>query len=114
MCQGNIDIDHEIEEQLTEQLVDLYEKWRSCSSGVGTEEDKRDAFFQAISGRIKKGFNILPKGMYDDETEMERLLGKLYRGWKSYMEDCLGDDATADIFIESAKGILEMTLKKEM
>lgn len=106
-------IDQEIEEQLTEQLVDLYERWRSCSCGTGTEEDKRDAFFQAINRRLEKGFSILTKpGMYEDEKEMEKLLGKLYRTWKNYMEDCLGDDATVDIFIESAKGILDIAMEK--
>lgn len=110
---GQENIDHEIEEQLTEQLVDLYERWRSCSCGVGTEEDKRYAFFQAINGRIEKGFSILTvPGMYEDEKEMEKILGKLYRGWKNYMKDCLGNDATADIFINTAKNILDITLKK--
>ena len=111
---GQENIDQEIEEQLTEQLVDLYERWRSCSCRVGTEEDKRDVFFQAINGRLEKGFSILTKpGMYEDEKEMEKLLGKLYRTWKNYMKDCLGDDATIDIFIESAKGILDIAIKKE-
>ena len=106
-------IDHEIEEQLTEQLVDLYKRWRSCSCGICTEEDKREAFFQAINGRIEKGFSILTKpGLYEDEKEMEKLLGKLYRTWKNYVEECLGDDTTVDIFIQTAKGILDMTLKK--
>ncbi len=112
MSQENID--HEIEEQLTEQLVDLYEKWRSCSCGIDTEEDKREAFFQAINRRLEKGFSILTKpGMYEDEKEMEKALGKLYRTWRDYLEDCLGDDATVDIFIESAKGILDIAMKKE-
>lgn len=111
---GRENIDHEIEEQLTEQLVDLYERWRSCPCGVGTEEDKRDAFFQAIKGRLEKGFSILTKPkMYDDEKEMEKILGKLYRTWRNYMDDCLGKDATIDIFIESAKGILDIAMKKE-
>ena len=110
---GQENIDHEIEEQLTEQLVDLYDKWRSCSCGAGTEEDKREAFFQAINGRIEKGFSILTKpGLYEDEKEMEKLLGKLYRTWKNYVEECLGDGTTVDIFIQTAKGILDMTLKK--
>ena len=109
---GQENIDHETEEQLTEQLVDLYDKWRSCSCGVGTEEDKRSAFFQAIRGRIEKGFSISPKGMYDDKVEMEKLLGKLYRGWKSYMKDCLGGGAMVDVFIDSAKCILDITIKK--
>jgi hypothetical protein len=107
-------IDQEIEEQLTEQLVDLYEQWRSCSCGVGTEEDKREAFFQAINGRLEKGFSIITKpGMYEDEKGMEKQLGKLYRTWRNYMDDCLGNDATIDIFIESAKGILDIAMKKE-
>lgn len=110
---GRENIDHEIEEQLTEQLEDLYEKWRSCFCEVGTEEDKREAFFHAINRRIEKGFSILTKpGMYEDEKEMEKLLGKLYRTWKDYMKDCLGDDATVDIFIQTAKAILDITLKK--
>ena len=110
---GQENIDHEIEEQLTEQLVDLYDKWRSCSCGAGTEEDKREAFFQAINRRIEKGFSILTKpGMYEDEKEMEKLLGKIYRTWKNYMEDCLGNDTTVDIFINTAKNILDITLKK--
>lgn len=110
---GQQNIDHEIEEQLTEQLVYLYERWRSCSCGVGTEDDKRDAFFRAINGRIEKGFSILKEpGMYEDEKEMEKLLGKLYRTWKNYMKDCLGDDAAVDIFINTAKSILDVTLKK--
>lgn len=109
---GQEDIDHEIEEQLTEQLVDLYERWRYCSCGVGTEEDNREAFFQAINRRLEKGFSILTKpGMYEDEKEMEKLLGKLYRTWKNYMD--LGNEATIDIFIESAKGILDIAMKKE-
>lgn len=114
MGQENIGhIDQEIEEQLTEQLVDLYERWRSCCCGVGTEDDKKDAFFRAISGRLGRGFSILAKpGMYEDEKEMEKLLGKLYRAWKNYMKDCLGDDATIDIFIESAKSILDIATKK--
>ena len=111
---GQENIDHEIEEQLTEQLVDLYERWRSCSCGVGTEGDKRDEFFKAIGRRIEKGFSILTKpGMYEDEKEMEKLLGKLYRTWRNYMEDCLGEGATADIFINTAKNILDMALKKK-
>ena len=106
-------IDHEIEEQLTEQLVFLYEKWRSCSRGVGTEDDKIEVFFQAINGRIEKGFSILKEpGMYEDEKEMEKLLGKLYRNWKNYMKDCLGDDTTVNIFIEIAKSMLYVTMKK--
>lgn len=110
---GQEDIDHDIEEQLTEQLVELYQLWRSYSCGVGTEEDNKWAFFQAIKGRLEKGFSILTQpGMYDDEKEMEKILGRLYRSWKNYMEDCLGDDATIDIFIESAKYILDITLKK--
>lgn len=109
------DIDHEIEEQLTEQLVDLYKLWKSCNSGVGTEDDKREAFFQAIMGRLEKGFSILTKpGMYEDEKEMEKILGKLYSVWKDYMHDCLGNNATVDIFIESARGILDMTIVKEI
>lgn len=114
MGQENIGhIDQEIEEQLTEQLVDLYEQWRTCSCGEGTEEDKREAFFQAIKRRLEKGFSILTKpGMYEEEKGMEKLLGKLYRTWKNYMRDCLGDDATIDIFIESAKGILDIAVKK--
>jgi hypothetical protein len=50
--------------------------------------------------------------MYEDEKEMEKLLGNLYRAWKNYMKDCLRDDATIDIFIESAKGILDIAVKK--
>lgn|SRR3990167_162440 len=110
---GQENIDQEIEEQLTEQLVDLYERWRSYSCGAGTEEDKRYAFFQAINGRLEKGFSILTKpGMYEDEKEMEKILGKLYRTWRNYMDDCLGNDATIDIFIESAKDILDIATKK--
>lgn len=110
---GQINIDQEIEEQLTEQLVDLYELWRSCSCGVGTEEDKREVFFQAINRRIEKGFSIITKpGMYEDEKEMEKILGKLYRGWKNYMKDCLGDGATVGIFIATAKSVLDITIKK--
>lgn len=114
MGQENIGhIDQEIEEQLTEQLVDLYERWRSCSCGAGTEDDKRETFFQAINRRLEKGFSILTKpGMYEDEKEMEKSLGKLYRTWKNYMKDCLGDNATIDIFIESAKGILDIAMEK--
>jgi hypothetical protein len=109
------DIDHETEEQLTEQLVDLYERWRSCSCGVCTEENKRDAFFQAIKGRLEKGFSIIAKpGMYEDENEMEKILCRLYHAWRDYMDDCLGNGATIDIFIESAKGILDITIKKEI
>lgn len=115
MGQENVGhIDHETEEQLTEQLVDLYEQWRSCSCGVDTEEDKREAFFQAIKGRLEKGFSIITKpGMYEDEKEMEKLLGGLYNTWRNYMDDCLGNDASIDIFIESAKGILDIAMKKE-
>ena len=114
MGQENIDQEIEIEEQLTEQLVDLYEKWRSHSCGVCTEEDKREVFFQAIKGRLEKGFSILTKpGMYEDEKEMEKILGKLYRTWKNYMENCLGKGATIDIFIETAKVILDITMEKE-
>jgi hypothetical protein len=114
MGQENIGhIDQEIEEQLTEQLVDLYERWRSCSCGICTEDDKREAFFQAINGRLEKGFSILTKpGMYEDEKEMEKSLGKLYRTWKNYMKDCLGDGATIYIFIESAKSILDIAMEK--
>lgn len=112
---GQGDIDQEIEEQLTEQLVDLYEQWRSCSCGVGTEDDKREEFFQAIKRRLEKGFSIIAKpGMYQDEKKMEKILGKLYRTWRDYMDDCLGNDATIDIFIESAKGILDIAMKKEI
>lgn len=113
---GRENIDQEIEEQLTEQLIHLYERWRTCSCGVDTEEDKREAFFRAINRRLEKGFSILTKpGMYEDEKEMEKILGKLYRTWKNYMKDCLGDDATIDIFIESAKGILDIaTIKGDM
>lgn len=111
---GQENIDKEIEEQLTEQLVDLYEQWRSCSCGIDTEEDKREAFFQAINRRLEKGFSIITEpGMYEDEKEMEKALGRLYRTWRSYMDDCLGNDATIDIFIESAKDILDIVLKKE-
>lgn len=115
MGQENIGhVDQETEEQLTEQLVDLYERWRSCSCGTGTEDDKRDTFFQAIDRRLEKGFSILTKpGMYEEEKEMEKALGKLYRGWKNYMKDCLGDGTTIDIFIDSAKGILDIAMKKE-
>lgn len=111
---GQGDIDQEIEEQLTEQLVNLYEKWRDCSCGIGTEDDKRDAFFHAINRRLEKGFSILTEpGMYEDEKEMEKILGKLYHIWKNYMNDILGDNTTIDIFIKSAKGILDITMKEE-
>ena len=110
---GRENIDHEIEEQLTEHLVDLYERWRSHSCGVGTEKNKREEFFHAVSRRLEKGFSILTEpGMYEDEKGMEKLLGRLYRTWKNYMEDCLGDGATIDIFIETAKCVLDITLKK--
>jgi hypothetical protein len=109
------DIDHEIEEQLTEQLVDLYKLWKSCNLGVGTEDDKRDAFFHAIRGRLEKGFSILTKpGMYEEEKEMEKILGKLYRTWRDYMNGCISNDTAINIFIESTKGILDITIIKEI
>lgn len=111
--ESNLIIDQEIEEELTELLGSLYEKWRDCSCGVGTE-NKREVFLRAIKRRLEKGFSIVTDpGRFRDEMEMERILGKMYRIWKSYMKDCLGDDATADIFIETARHELEMIVEKK-
>lgn len=114
MC-GQPNIDPEKEEELTELLTELYDKWRSCSCVIGTDEDRKDAFFHAIRRRIEKGFSILTEpGRFSDEKEMENILGKLYRSWKDYMSDYLGKDATVDIFIDTSKEMLDaITCTKE-
>ncbi len=112
MCEGEENIDLEIEEQLTYLLADLYDKWNSCFTGIGTDEDKKEAFLYAIKGRIERGFSILKApGRYSDEKEMERILGKLYRAWKKYM-NYLGNDVTIDRFINMSRDLL-CRIKKE-
>lgn len=97
-------IDSEIEEQLTELLDDLYEKWKDCSCGVGTDEDRRGAFLNAIKRRLERGFSIITDpGRFGEEVEMERILGKMYKIWKNYMKESLGDDVTVDVFINSVR-----------
>lgn len=110
------DVDPEIEEQLTELLENLYGRWRSCVCGVGTDEDSRDAFLQAISRRLDKGFSIITKpGLYGDEKEMEIVLGRLYNTWKNYMKGYLESrsGATIGMFIESVKNALIDLTKKD-
>lgn len=111
-------IDQEIEEQLTELLENLYDKWRSCVCGVGTEYDNRDAFLHAVNRRLEKGFSIITEpGMYDDEKEMEMVLGRLYDTWKSYMMDHIGggieNGIATRIFIGSIKNVLVDIMKKD-
>ncbi len=107
--ESNINTDPEIEEELTELLGDLYGKWKDCSCVVGTEKEKRDVFLRAIKRRLEKGFSIMTDpGRFRDEMEMERMLGKMYRVWKNYMKDCLGDGATVDVFIGATGQELEM------
>lgn len=111
MC-GSPNIDPEKEEELTELLKVLYDKWKSCSCGVGTDEDRKDAFFLSIRRRIEKGFSILAEpDRYDDEKEMEMVLVRLYRSWKDYMSDCIGQNNPVDVFIDSSKEILDAVTK---
>lgn len=112
--ESNMVIDPDIDEELTELLGDLYEKWKYCSCGIGTEKDKREVFLRAIKRRLEKGFSIITDpGRFRDEMEMERILGKMYRIWKNYMKDYLGDGATVDIFIDTARHELEMIVEKK-
>jgi hypothetical protein len=112
MKEGEVNIDPEIEEQLAELLVELYVKWKSCSHGAGTDEDKKDTFFHVIRGRIEKGFSILKEpGRYGDEKEMEIILGKLYKIWKNYMSDYLDKDSNIDIFINTSREVLDEIIK---
>lgn len=107
-------IDPDIEEELTELLGNLYGKWKYYSCGAVTEKDRRDVFLRAIKRRLEKGFSIMTDpGRFRDEMEMERILGKMYRIWKNYMKDCLGDGTTVEIFINTTGHMLEMIAEKK-
>lgn len=120
MC-GPQSIDIEKEEYLTELLVDLYDRWKSCANTCGTEDENKETFFEGIRRHLEKGFSILSEpGIYHDEDELENLSNDLYGKWKDYMQGVIDDmgidddeiDTTVGTFIAIAKTQLKCARKK--
>lgn len=108
-------IDIEREEYLTELLIDLYDKWKSCADICGTKSEKKDVFFEGIRRHLEKGFSILSEpGIYHDEDGLESLSNDLYEKWKDYVwttvEDTGVDEDDFDLSVNSFIAIAKIQL----